>query len=205
VLVSAAWNNTCVPLNTTLFLISPANLGGKRGKMIMNPEAGFELARQLHTPAGAALGDVFAFVSGLYFRGKMTYAKRFGHAADGQRSSFVMTAGGGLCSLDESVTLDRLRGWQSVAVSEHNPHFTAPLQRHASMLLDAHGDDTRFVLLGSVASKKYVAPLLEVFETRLLFPELFAGLGDMSRGSLLLRAVREDRELEYVPLASRSP
>ena len=173
--------------------------------MIMNPEASFQLARTLSAPAGAPLGDVFGFVSGLYFRGKMTYARRFGHAQGGKESSFVMTAGGGLCSLDEPVTLARLRGWQSVAVDEQNPHFTAPLQRHASLLLDAHGAEARFVLLGSVASKKYVAPLLEVFEKCLFFPEQFAGLGDMSRGSLLLRAVREDRELDYAPVTARTP
>jgi hypothetical protein len=191
--------------SATIFLISPANLAGKRARMIMNPKATFELARTLHSTAGAPLGDVFGFVSGLYFRGKMTYARRFGHARDGKESSFVMTAGGGLCSLDEPVTLARLHGWQSVSVDEQNPHFTAPLQRHASMLLDAHGAEARFVLLGSVASKKYIAPLLEVFEACLFFPEQFAGLGDMSRGSLLLRAVREDRELDYAPVTARAP
>jgi hypothetical protein len=191
--------------SATVFLISPANLAGKRGKMIMNPEASFELARTLHGQAGAPLGEVFAFVSGLYFRGKLTYAARFGHAEQGRESSFVMTAGGGLCSPAERVTLARLRGWQGVSVDEHNPHFTAPLQRHSSLLLDAYDASTRFVLLGSVASKKYVVPLLEVFGARLFFPEQFAGLGDMSRGSLLLRAVRENQELAYAPITSRTP
>jgi hypothetical protein len=88
-----------------------------------------------------------------------------------------------------------------VPISENNPHFTAPLLRHASLLLDRHDAATRFVLLGSVASNKYVAPLLEVFSERLLFPADFAGMGDMSRGALMLRAARDGQELDYAPVA----
>lgn len=164
--------------------------------MILNPKASFALAQQLHGAEGAPLGDVFSFVSGLYFRGKVAYAQAFG------QSALVMTAGGGLLSLSERVSLPRLLAWQNVDVSEHNPHFTAPLVRSASSLADAHDAEARFVLLGSVASNKYVAPLLEVFAERLLFPERFAGLGDMARGALMLRAARDGRELDYLPVAS---
>ncbi len=168
--------------------------------MLLRPGANFELAQRLRG-AGAPLAEVFTFVSGLYFRGKVTYARRFGKSSDGSPASFVMTAGGGLCQLNETVTLARLEGWQKVTVSERNPHFTAPLQRHAAELLDRHDPQTQFVLLGSVASNKYVAPLREVLGERLLFPELFAGLGDMARGALLLRAVEDGRELAYRPIA----
>jgi len=58
------------------------------------------------------------------------------------------------------------------------------------------------VLLGSVASDKYVAPLLDVFGEALYFPTEFAGMGDMSRGARLLRAVRDGRELAYAPVAT---
>jgi hypothetical protein len=75
------------------------------------------------------------------------------------------------------------------------------LQRQASALLDSEPESTRFVLLGSVASAKYVRPLLETFGDRLLYPVEFAGRGDMSRGALLLAAAREGRELEYAPVA----
>ena len=184
----------------TVFLLSPVNLAGKRGKMLLSPEARFELARALRSEAGAPLAELFSFVSGLYFRGKVSYARAFGHSIGGE-SALVMTAGGGLCTLTESVTLPRLSGWERVAISEQNPHFTAPLQRHASMLLDSHDAETRFVLLGSVATSKYVAPLLEVFGQRLLFPTLFTGLGDMSRGSLMLRSANTGVELEYSPIA----
>ncbi|HYQ15694.1 MAG TPA: hypothetical protein VEQ58_08055 [Polyangiaceae bacterium] len=177
---------------STVFLLSPANLGGKRGAQLLSGNG--ELARALGTAQGAPLGEVFSFVSSLYFRGKAAYARAFGSAA------WVMTAGGGLCSLDERINRARLEGWQRVQVSEHNPHFTAPLVRHASEQLDASDESTRFVLLGSVASNKYVVPLLEVFGARLLYPVRFAGLGDMSRGALLLGAVRDQVELEYAPV-----
>jgi hypothetical protein len=58
------------------------------------------------------------------------------------------------------------------------------------------------VLLGSIATGKYVEPLLECFGERLLFPEDFIGRGDMSRGGLLLRAVANDSQLTYRPIAA---
>ena len=182
-------------------LISPANLSGRRGQMVLNPKSEFALGRALHSAAGAPLGDVFGFVSGLYFRGKREYARAFARPPAGVLGSFVMTAGGGLCSPDEPVTVARIRGWAAVSIHEQNLHFTAPLIRHASALLEACAVDTQFVLLGSVATKKYVEPLLAVFGERLLYPRDFAGRGDMSRGSLLLSAIRAQRELEYERVA----
>jgi hypothetical protein len=182
-------------------LLSPAKLAGQRGRLLIDPEADLPLAQKLRSAEGAPLGAVFSFVSGLYFRGKAAYAHEFARTRNGLPAALVMTAGGGLVPLDEAVTRDRLSGWANVAIHEDNPHFTAPLFRHACGLLDAHDEDTRFVLLGSVATHKYVAPLLEVFGARLLFPNEFVGRGDMSRGSLLLRAVRDKSELSYAPVA----
>lgn len=188
-------------------LLSPVRLGGERGRQLLNPEATFPLASALRTPEGAPVGELFSFVSGLYFRGKASYARAFARSGDGGPGAFVMTAGGGLLPLDEHVTMERMRGWAAIAIHEDNPHFTAPLYRQASGLLESHGEAARFVLLGSVATNKYVQPLLEVFGERLLFPEEFLGRGDMSRGSLLLRAVRDEQELAYTSvrdmLASR--
>jgi hypothetical protein len=181
-------------------LLSPAKLSGKRGRMLFNPEAEFSVARELRCTAGAQLAEVFSFVSGLYFRGKVAYAREFARTNNGLPAAWVISAGGGLCTLDERVTLERLRGWAEVSIHEENPHFTAPLYRHAAALLEAHERSTRFVLLGSVASDKYVVPLLEIFGEQLLYPKEFAGRGDMSRGSLMLRAVSERRELEYEPV-----
>lgn len=62
-------------------------------------------------------------------------------------------------------------------------------------------DGAEVVLLGSIATGKYVDPLLTVFGARLVFPETFVGRGDMSRGGILLRSTRAERELTYVPVA----
>jgi hypothetical protein len=202
---AASCSNIETELGSTVMLLSPAKLSGQRGRMLLNPAAAFPLANQLRSPEGAPLGSVFSFVSGLYFRGKESYAREFARSAVGLPAAFVITAGGGLCLLDERISLERLRGWAKVSIHEDNPHFTAPLFRHASGLSDAHPKTTRFVLLGSVATNKYLTPLLEVFGERLFFPSEFAGRGDMSRGSLMLRAVREKRELEYRPIASVGP
>lgn len=183
-------------------LLSPAKLAGERGRLLLSGNSQFPLAQKLRSREGAPLGEIFSFVSGLYFRGKATYASAFAQAPNGSPAAFVMTAGGGLCRLDEPVGLERLRGWSSVAVDAKNPHFTAPLLRQATALLDSHPESARFVLLGSIASDKYVSPLLEIFGERLLYPREFLGRGDMSRGSLLLRAVRDGRELEYEPVTS---
>jgi hypothetical protein len=186
-----------------VFLLSPARLNGRRGAQVMSDTADFALATELRSANGATVASVFSFVSGLYFRGKVEYARAFGRAT-GLASAHVLTAGGGLCGLDERVTIARLRRWMEVSIHENNPHFTAPLVRHATELAATHDPRTRFVLLGSVATKKYVEPLLEVFGERLLFPTDFEGRGDMSRGSLMLRAARERRELSYSPLISRT-
>jgi len=185
-----------------IFLISPANLNGKRGAMLFDPSAKFQLANQLRSAEGAALGELFSFVSGLYFRGKLAYARAFARVPTGLPAVHVISAGGGLLAPEERITLERLRGWGMVSIHQDNPHFTAPLVRHASALLEQCAPATRFVLLGSVASDKYVGPLLDAFGENLYFPSEFEGMGDMSRGALLLRAVREQRELEYAPVAT---
>jgi hypothetical protein len=188
------------PPPTTFFLLSPANLGGRRAAIVMNQAASFDVAARLRSAAGAPVGDVFSFVSGLYFRGKAAYARAFGSAPDGAAPALVISPGEGLLVLDEPVTLDRLRGWTSVPIDAGNRQFTEPLVRHAEELERAYGASARFVLLGSVATDKYVRPLVRVFGDHLLFPSDFVGRGDMSRGALMLRAARDGRELAYAPI-----
>ena len=59
------------------------------------------------------------------------------------------------------------------------------------------------MLLGSIASPKYVDVLTGIFGARLLFPIAFVGRGDMSRGGLLLRHASDGVELDYVAGARR--
>src|SRR5690606_20239197 len=61
-----------------VFLLSPAHCGGRRAQLLLNEAAEFPLAQRIRSPEGAPLGEVFSFLSGLYFRGKLTYARRFG-------------------------------------------------------------------------------------------------------------------------------
>lgn len=184
----------------TLFLLSPANLSGQRAKLVFNPAATFPLAQALREAGGAPLGDVFAFVSGLYFRGKKAYAEAFGRAPPGLSPGLVISPAEGLRFLHEPVTVERLRSWADVPIDEHEPRFVEPLLAHAEALAERFGDSARFVLLGSVATNKYVAPLTRVFGERLLFPPDFVGRGDMSRGAMMLQAARAGVELGYAPV-----
>jgi hypothetical protein len=183
----------------TLFLLSPAHLGGERAALLFDDRARFPLAQQVRSAEGAALGEVFSFVSGLYFRGKIAYAEAFGRPPPGLSGGLVISPCEGLRAPDERVDLARLRAWAGVAVDAGNPAFTEPLVEHAEALVRAV-PGARFVLLGSVATEKYARPLAKVFGDWLLFPSDFVGIGDMSRGSLMLRAARDRRELGYVPL-----
>ena len=173
--------------------------------MVASPAARFELARQLQTSEGAPLGDVFAFVSGLYFRGKLAYARRFARPPDPDDAVvaggvLVITPSAGLRSVDTPVTLESFRAFATVDIDLQNPRYVRPLAASARALNEAAGPDCEVVLLGSVASGKYVELLLPIFGDRLLFPPDFIGRGDMSRGGLMLRCVNADLELPYVPL-----
>ncbi|HEY8927235.1 MAG TPA: hypothetical protein VIU64_22785, partial [Polyangia bacterium] len=162
--------------------------------------ADLPLARALRSAGGAKLAEVFSFVSSLYFRGKVAYAAAFGRPPDDLSRALVISAGEGLVPVDEAVTIARLTAWREVEIDARNDEFTRPLVEHAEALERAYGATTRFVLLGSVASDKYVRPLTAVFGDHLLFPLDFIGRGDMSRGALMLRAAREGRELPYGPV-----
>jgi len=168
--------------------------------LILRPDADLPLAQQLRSPSGAPLREVFSFISSLYFRGKATYAQAFGRPPEGLDAALVISPGEGLRAVDEPLTLERVRAWSSVPIDERNASFTEPLVRDAEHLERGYGATTRFVLLGSVASNKYVRPLTRVLGDHLLFPPAFVGRGDMSRGGLLLRAVRAGTELDYAPV-----
>lgn len=170
--------------------------------MLFNPRASFDLARALHTAAGAPLGQVFSFLSGLYFRGKLEYARAYARPPAGVPGVFVITAGDGLCLPEMRVQLDVLERWAEIPIGTGESRYTQPVLRDAraleSALRDARCD---VVLLGSVATGKYVDLLQDVLGDLLRFPVDFVGRGDMSRGGLLLRGARDRRELSYVPVA----
>ena len=86
-------------------------------------------------------------------------------------------------------------------IDERKRSYRQPLLRDARLIAEAAGECCEVVLLGSVASGKYVDVLTKVFGERLLFPISFVGRGDMSRGGLMLRSARSGVELDYVPVA----
>ena len=177
-----------------VFLLSPANCGGERAGLLLGPRAQFDLARRLRAGEGATLGEVFSFCSSLYFRGKLTYAERFG-------VPLVITPNAGLRPPDERVTVTALRAAARVDIHAGNARYRRPLLASARAVAETLGPEASVTLLGSIASDKYVGTLLDVFGERLTFPVAFVGRGDMSRGGLLLRAVRAGAELEYAPVA----
>jgi hypothetical protein len=179
-----------------IFLLSPAHCGGKRAAMLMSERAVFPLAQRLRS-AGITLGEAFSFLSGLYFRGKLTYASRFARALAGEAGVRVITTQRGLLPAESRIGIQDLRDFGTVDIRSDQPAYRGPLQRDVSRL----SPDIEVVLLGSIATGKYVDVLLEVVGERLLFPIDFVGRGDMSRGALLLRAAREGQELAYEPVA----
>ena len=182
-----------------VFLLSPANVAGKRAKMLLNPKASFELARRLRTGDGVPLGEAFAFMSGLYFRGKLAYARAFAQAPEGCEGVLIITTNRGLVSADALVTPDELEAYSDVPIDARDERYTQPLIRDAVSL--SASSACSIVLLGSVASGKYVDHLLPIFGKRLHFPREFVGRGDMSRGGILLRSVTANRLLTHIPVA----
>jgi hypothetical protein len=182
-----------------IFLLSPANSGGIRAKILFSPNARFDLAERLSN-SSVPLWEVFSFISGLYFRGKFAYAGRFQNPPPGVPGVHIITPAAGLLLPEEPMTLVRLKSISASNVDPENSEYRRPLDRDVSRLRELLGRDTQVILLGSIATQKYVLPLLEVFGERLLFPRDFVGRGDMSRGSLLLRCCSLGSPLEYVPV-----
>ncbi|HEX2861784.1 MAG TPA: hypothetical protein VHN79_09090 [Lacunisphaera sp.] len=187
------------PGNPRVFLLSPAHVGGLRAKLLLNPKAPFALAREFHAK-GLALASVFTFTSGLYFRGKIAYATHFTRVGRGDLVR-VITSNTGLLDPDTRVGPDEIASFGATDIDPEDPAYRRPLRRHALALAKRIGPSGTVVLLGSIATPKYRDVLLEVFGDRLLFPSDFVGRGDMSRGALLLRAARADRELPYQKVA----
>jgi hypothetical protein len=178
-----------------VFLLSPAHGGGKRAELLLSGRGRFPLAARLRTGERVALGEAFSFLSGLYFRGKLTYAREFARPSEGVSGVQVITANRGLLPPETGVSAEDLRAFGLVDIRSDDPRYRVPLESDLARLT-AHRT-TEFVLLGSVATGKYLDVLLDAMGERLFVPTDFVGRGDMSRGALLLRAARERTELPY--------
>lgn len=180
--------------NTTVFLLSPAFCGGRRAAILLNPRSEAQTSRALRA-GRLSLGGAFTFMSGLYFRGKLAYAEAFGRA-------YVITPTRGLQPPAMPFNLAVLREFAVGDVSLENPIYRSALERDVRAIAKRLPDRSQVVLLGSVASGKYVDVLLPILGDRLRYPVAFVGRGDMSRGGLLLRSAASGEELEYGPLTA---
>ena len=183
-----------------IFLISPANVSGLRGNSILSESGKSPLAQRLRA-TGVELGEIFTLISGLYFRGKLAYARAYADPPPRVAGVAVITASGGLVSPDRVFKLDELRAIVAGQLDAADSRYRVPLERDARLLRDQMGTNCQVILLGSIATPKYVEPLLGIFGDKLMFPAEFVGRGDMSRGGLMLRCVREEVQLTYLPLA----
>jgi hypothetical protein len=181
-----------------IFLLSPANASGIKGQRLLNSTVHSDLGVRLRD-AGASLGEVYRFISSLYFRGKLDYAERFKNPPRGVAGVQIIT-GAGLMLPETVVTLSDLRKISATSIDVKNSDYRLPLHSALQRLRELAGPETDIILLGSIATPKYVTPIREVFGERLLFPTDFLGRGDMSRGSMLLRCCAQGAELAYSPV-----
>jgi hypothetical protein len=179
-----------------VFLLSPANCNGLRARWVLRKNSRADLAMRLRT-SGAPLGEVFSFLSALYFRGKLAYACAFARPPSGCAGILIITPSAGLMPHDTPIRHPKLRGFGRVPIHVKNRLYCSALRRSARRFAEATAADCEVILLGSLATGKYLEILGPIFGSRLRVPTEFMGLGDMSRGGLLLRCVRENRELIY--------
>ncbi len=188
-----------------VFLLSPANCAGRRATQVMAPTAKSRSPARCDRRTELRSAICSAYMSGLYFRGKLTYARRFARPAEPDNpvvgsGIHIITANAGLRSPDTLVTRAAVQAFGKGDIDADNARYRRPLEASARALLAEIGADCDVVLLGSVASPKYVDILTGIFGARLLFPIAFVGRGDMSRGGLLLRHASDGVELDYVPV-----
>jgi hypothetical protein len=190
-----------------IFLLSPASTEGLRAQQLTSPRARFGAAERYRSPEGVTIGEAFTFMSSLYFRGKIGYARHFAAPppemalGTGDDGILVIAPGFGLVPPGWRITPEEMKKLRRTPVDLKSRAYCAPMKKHVEQLRDL-APTAWVVLLGSVATGKYVDLLLPALGDRLLFPRDFAGAGDMKRGGMMLRAVREDRELAYVTLAA---
>jgi hypothetical protein len=187
-----------------IFLLSPASCGGKRAGLLFSDRAEFEIAKRVREEPGVPLSDVFSFLSGLYFRGKVTYARAFQNPPPSASGIHIITPTDGLASPGLMITLADLERFATVPIDADDSRYRVPLEDDARKLAEKIGPGCEVVLLGSVATGKYVDVLLPILGDRLLFPREFLGHGDMARGGMLLKRAASGTELDYIPVSDPS-
>lgn len=181
-----------------VFILSPATAHGPRALLLRKPDSDSAFARRVRAE-GAPLGEVFSFLSGLYFRGKLEYARAFARSARNLEGVHVITMTDGLLSPEARISTQDLERF--ARCPEGADAATERLERTARALAEQAGADAQIVLLGSVSTGKYTDILAPIFGERLFFPREILHIGQLARGALFLRHARQGRELDYVPVA----
>src|SRR5256714_14697440 len=138
--------------------------------MFLRAQVQFPLARTLAGKSGAPIADVFTFLSGLYFRGKIAYATAFARPTRGTPGVLVITPTRGLIDARTRIRLQDLREFAAVDIHENDPRYRLPMERDARRLATKLSAKSEVILLGSIATGKYVDVLLANFGQRLRFP-----------------------------------
>src|SRR5437667_11077036 len=97
------------------------------------------------------------------------------------------------------IPLDYLCEFATVDIHEDNSRYRLPIERDAQLLAQTLPVESEVILLGSIATGKYVDVLMAIFRDRLRFPSEFIGRGDMSRSGLMLRCAMDRQDVSYVP------
>src|SRR5437764_14372944 len=121
-------------------MLSPASCGGKRAALLFNPRADFVVAQRVRSEEGAPLGEVFSFLSGLYFRGKLNYARAFENPPPRRASGVhIITPTDGLCSPGVMVTLKDIDRYRSVPIDAHESRSRYAPERDGTVLAEKIG------------------------------------------------------------------
>ena len=150
-----------------IFLLSPAFCGGERAKLLFNPSADFALAVRLRS-GGVPIGELFAFLSGLYFRGKLAYARAFARAPRGAPGLLVITPTRGLV---DPVRSKPRRTGEVCRRGHWSPHpigFGKPSPPRPPP--GPHSPPIPATLLGSNATAKSRGTITEAFRRRIPVP-----------------------------------
>ncbi|MDQ6830305.1 MAG: hypothetical protein M3081_15720 [Gemmatimonadota bacterium] len=149
---------------------------------------------------GMPIGAVFRHLSGLYFNGKLAYARAFARPPAHNEGVYILTLTDGLMTPDTLITAADLARFAKAEMG--NDAGRAELTRAVLELGEAMGDACDIVFLGSVATDKYTRMLEPALRERLLFPRELISRGQLARGALLLKCVLGELELDYEPLSA---
>ena len=186
-----------------IFLLSPAHCGGRRAELLLGGGGRFALALQLHEGGTIPLGEAFTFLSGLYFRGKLAYARRFARPPAGVPGVQVITTNRGLLPADtpshDATSCGPSRG-RDIRAGE--PRYRS---RCGGTSRRSTGGEPRehrrrsFCWAASRPASTWTCCSTS-WASGSSFRRSSWAAGDMSRGALLLRAARADEELAYAPV-----